>query len=732
MIRIILFVTFLVSVFSFHSSAQTFGKPQNISHVLELIDQKYFDENSELDSLVKVVETELETSSTQLKPLYQLGLGTYLLRHTQEHKQAKELLLSSYNHKDNLPDSLKQYEYEMLDNLGLVYMKLINHDSTKWAYEQALKYLDPEKEKSRMAVLYIKLGGLAMDGFQNMELSKEFYQKAAKLRPFCSGSDTLLVDWHIALGFGRYHFNKQNLDSSEIYFEDLLQTAQKMPITQNKDYVESMGYSYLANIAFDQGKYNEALKYDLLSLELELRNSSPLNLIASYNNLGDDYMLINKQDSAFYYYQLALNLSEEYQSADRKIEVLNNLHEFYAKVGKTKKAYETLLEKNEIEDTLRLHRNNLKYNELLRQYEAEKQEKEIQDQKDQIDLLTAREQLSSLRLTILIVVVVAVLLLGFLYARYRLAIKERKARELEVIGRFKESMTGMIAHDLKNPLSVILGMESEKPSTKQMAKQMLQLVNNMLDVQKFENAEVQLNLEDFSLTALVSEVIEQVRPLLSEKNVTIIPKVESAVGVRADREMIFRVLVNFLTNAIKFSPNNSTIEIEVVQVEKKVEISIHDYGTGIEKSKVAEIFNAYTQVDARKSGGVASTGLGLSFCKLAVEAHGSTILVDSELGKGTSFTFSLPESEEIVDHEKLTESYNEFLVTEMEKGWIQDKLPQLKALKLYQAFEIEEVLEDLEQHKSATIDRWSKEVLDAAYANNREHYDELLRKVSQN
>jgi len=250
-------------------------------------------------------------------------------------------------------------------------------------------------------------------------------------------------------------------------------------------------------------------------------------------------------------------------------------------------------------------------------------------------------------------------------------VNAQKEKLLE-LDNFKEAMTGMIVHDLKNPLNAIIGLSSMNPEDEMMqmvnsaGNQMLNLVLNILDVQKFENTQVKLNLSDASLYELADEANRQVSLLIKQKkqvlNINILPQ----TILNTDAEVTIRVFVNMLTNAIKYTPNGGSISInqeailfneddydkselipDTIKTKFKFQtplclISVSDTGQGIPADKLHLVFEKFGQVEAKKSGGVRSTGLGMTFCKMVVEAHGGAIWIASEVGKGTNFYFTLP------------------------------------------------------------------------------------------
>ena len=251
------------------------------------------------------------------------------------------------------------------------------------------------------------------------------------------------------------------------------------------------------------------------------------------------------------------------------------------------------------------------------------------------------------------------------------------------LDRFKQGMTSMIVHDLKNPLNTILhASDSEiedvrankKGIIKSTGRQMLNLVLNILDINKFEEANIHLNMGNNSLSELFNSAAEQVPFLLEQKNIHLVDKTSKTQTLNCDKEMIERVFVNLLTNAIKYSPHNSAIELQAIAIDSKeipeelkriyfkgknnnqLLITVKDYGAGIKKEAISEVFHKFKQIDAADSGITKSTGLGLTFCKLAVEAHGGQIGVISELNKGTTFWFTLKMSNEIKESKTETSS----------------------------------------------------------------------------
>ncbi len=232
-------------------------------------------------------------------------------------------------------------------------------------------------------------------------------------------------------------------------------------------------------------------------------------------------------------------------------------------------------------------------------------------------------------------------------------------KRLQDLEKLRDDLTHMIIHDLRTPLtSVIMGMQTlemvgdlngEQREMTAIAltggETLLGMINDLLDVEKLESGAMQLDLSSFDVMELVTSAIAQVAPLVESKNLMLLRQVAADLPpLRADANKLRRVLVNLLGNAIKFTSENGTVTIEAHQseIEYSMVFSVRDTGEGIPPESFGRIFEKFGQVESRQSGRVMSTGLGLTFCKLAVEAHGGKISVESQVGHGSTFSFDVP------------------------------------------------------------------------------------------
>jgi signal transduction histidine kinase len=236
-------------------------------------------------------------------------------------------------------------------------------------------------------------------------------------------------------------------------------------------------------------------------------------------------------------------------------------------------------------------------------------------------------------------------------------VNEQKA-QLQALEKMKDDLTAMIVHDLRTPLTVIIGaLESAEPPQgdevtaefMQMAllsgKRLLGMVNDLLDITKMESGEMKLELEEVEVRELAQGALEQAGYLAREKGLELTADLpEGLPRVRLDGDKFSRVLVNLLSNAIKFTPTGGQVRLSarVVEGGKEMEFAVADTGEGIPPDWLERVFEKFGQVESRKSGRRMSTGLGLTFCKMVVEAHGGRIWVESDLGKGSTFRLRVP------------------------------------------------------------------------------------------
>lgn len=232
---------------------------------------------------------------------------------------------------------------------------------------------------------------------------------------------------------------------------------------------------------------------------------------------------------------------------------------------------------------------------------------------------------------------------------------EEQNHKLKILNEQKNELLGIAAHDLRNPLGVIQGFAEmleeqtsdklkEYASTINLASgKMLQLLNDLLDISKIEAGKLDLKLTETDFINLVEQNIKINRYLALNKEIRLFVDYEKApLIVLIDGEKIEQVLNNLIGNAIKYSPRNTTVRVKIFTKNDQLVTQVTDQGQGIPAHELSGIFQPFKKASSAPTGGESSHGLGLAIVKKIIEGHQGTILVESEIGKGSTFTFTLP------------------------------------------------------------------------------------------
>ena len=321
---------------------------------------------------------------------------------------------------------------------------------------------------------------------------------------------------------------------------------------------------------------------------------------------------------------------------------------------------------------------------------------------------------------------------------------EETNEKLRELSQFKESLIQMIAHDMKNPLNAIIGLASVDPSSEknlemihQSGQQIMNMINNMLEVQKFEETNVSLNIKEYKLNDLIDKAIFPLTVFIEAKQIEIKTSVPQKFTILVDGELMIRVIGNLLSNAVKYSNSHSTIDVkgEFCADSKCAIVSITDYGIGIPKDHQEHIFDKYWRgnLSDDQPGGIGSTGLGLTFCKLALEAHGCSISVSSIEGSFTTFSFSLP----IQGHKGSNDQNGQCrfqgpdpsLILKTEADLLSKYYEDLSHLKVHEISKIRKVMKELED--LGVRSKWKEELISATYNANQQLFYSLIKMLRE-
>jgi signal transduction histidine kinase len=231
--------------------------------------------------------------------------------------------------------------------------------------------------------------------------------------------------------------------------------------------------------------------------------------------------------------------------------------------------------------------------------------------------------------------------------------EERDAHSAALADR--DRLLAIFSHDLKGLLNALtlnstIALGSNADSMRKGAAnvrlilgRMDRMISNLLDLARVNAGKLRVVPESLDAAEVAREAVEVFRPLAEEKHLSLnLAETQGPFEARLDHDRVFQVLANFLSNAIKFSPPEGEILVSLATVDRCVQVAVRDFGPGIEKGDLERIFECYRQLDGSD---VTGLGLGLFISKSIIEAHGGRIWVVSRPGGGSTFFFTLPQSE---------------------------------------------------------------------------------------
>lgn len=231
----------------------------------------------------------------------------------------------------------------------------------------------------------------------------------------------------------------------------------------------------------------------------------------------------------------------------------------------------------------------------------------------------------------------------------------RMSQELEHLEASRRDLVANVSHELKTPITAIRahlenlldGVERPDPKTLQVmltqSERLGRLVEQLLDLSKLESGEVALHREEMPLAPVVSQVMSEIDVARSDRGVHLEQDLpDDLPTVDADRERVHQVLFNLVDNAVRFTPSGGEVRIEAHRHNGSVQVRVADTGSGIPPEHLPRLFERFYRVDSARAREDGGTGIGLAIARSVVEAHGGHLEAQSELGKGSVFTFDLP------------------------------------------------------------------------------------------
>ena len=233
----------------------------------------------------------------------------------------------------------------------------------------------------------------------------------------------------------------------------------------------------------------------------------------------------------------------------------------------------------------------------------------------------------------------------------------KSLRAIEIISKTKSDFISSVSHELRTPLTSVKGFSSllvgekfgklPEEARKRLLKidgnvnNLMAIVNTLLDISRIESGKMEVKIAPFKITKLIRDVADFLTPQAQAKKIELSFELAENLNAYLDKNLIERVLINLINNAIKFTPSGGKITLGCVQKDKQAVISVSDNGCGMKEDDLGKVFQEFFRASNPAITQIEGSGLGLSLVKRIIDTHKEKIWVESELGKGTTFSFTL-------------------------------------------------------------------------------------------
>lgn len=597
-----------------------------------------------------------------------------------------------------------------LNNIALAYSSLNKYSEAINSFKEAASICNSEQDFENEAYMLMGIAEI----YQIINDNNTALEYAIKAANIFIHLGINRGQAHTYNFIGTLHKNLNNTNLALVYYEKAYQIFIKDNIND--------GISSITNnlgIVYDElGENDKALDYYEKSLAIAKQNNHRIGEAVALNNIGFLYSKTKSYQKALEAYEQSLKISEEMQDFPSIMNTNNNIswvyyrmgnlnkakeyvnkalsfadknndllflaesHEILSKIsydqGQYKKGYEHQAKQMSINDSLFNINNNEKFVEMQVRFETERKEKEIEILKknDEIkNLQIQRQKNVNIFWLIFSLLLISVAILVFtnlqskkknnkLLLEKNVLLEEANNKLMESEAHLKElnatkdRFFTLIAHDLKNPFTALMGFSEilqnnfenfKKEEIKDLIKiifessqNLYKLLDNLLQWSRSQTGSIQFNPENFPLLPLVKQEIEVLEPLAEKKSIKFVTRVEDHIMVYADKNLVAVIIRNLLNNAIKFSNSEGKITIFSKENERFVSISIADNGIGMDKEEKDKLFRLDTSFSSKGTADEQGTGLGLLLCKEFIEKNAGEISVTSEKGQGSTFHITLP------------------------------------------------------------------------------------------
>lgn len=613
---------------------------------------------SEIDSLNKVLDRNLKPAD-KIQTMFALGKAYYSNMDLDNAIKNNTLLLEYISLHGTKKDSAKVMRY-----LGLVYMKKSLYDKSLGYLMKAQRLYGESGDSSQYATTLMNVG-IIHDYMGNYPMALMYYNKSHDYFEFHkdkTGMANCGINISIVL-------TKQKKYNQAIKY--LLEVSDIYKSTGNEPYLAA-SYMNLALAYKKLKQFDKTLEYMDKAYFIYNKNGEKDNICVYHLNMGEIYLEMKQVEKAGFHLHEAEKLSVIIGSKELAANAYDFLSDYHKAKNDYTKAYEYLLKGKIINDSVLNAQTTEKISQIQYQYEIT--QREADNEHLMKENLNKELQLSKKNTFLFIlsgVIAIIALLVGFLYNQNRIKRRanalleeknnliEKQKDDLVTLNASKDKFLSILAHDIKNPLSTILGIselmytENDKLTKEEkaiftkdihtLATNLFEIINTLLSWAVSQGGLTAINPQNFNIKALAEKSTRNLKTVAKQKSINILVEGSDEIEVYADSNMLLSVMHNLISNAIKFTFKEGEIKV-VIENESTdyAKVSVIDNGIGLTEKSIEKLFRYDKHFLNKGTAGESGTGLGLILCKDFVEKNGGKIWVESEPQKGSKFRFTIP------------------------------------------------------------------------------------------
>ncbi|MEM9984121.1 MAG: tetratricopeptide repeat protein, partial [Bacteroidota bacterium] len=528
-------------------------------------------------------------------------------------------------------------------NLGNIYQKLGDYPAAISCYVKAMEMAEQRNDLRRVATIRNNLGNVYQyEG--DTETALAYYFQALNIVDTLKRSQATKAS--ILTNIGNIYANQNQGELALDYFTRGLLLRAQDPRGQAES------YNSIGDLYHKIGADSMAIVYLEEALRLSLLSGDKERISLLYGALAEVYLGQGQLEMAESYAISSLEIAKELESLGTIKGSAETLAKVSEKLGNFENAYYLSQLSHEMQDSLVNEENR---RALIRQEMAYKYDKQLTLEKEQ------RERQRIIILAVASGLILALVFAILLFNRLKISQQQQKIiarekRRAEQSEKHKEQFLANMSHEIRTPMHAISGMieslkrRDPRPEQKSFLKimeasasRLLVILNDVLDLSKIEAGKLEIELIPTNFQAVLEEVTTLLKGKAAEKGLDLSFAMEAGVpqAGMADPTRLGQILTNLTGNAIKFT-EQGFVQLTLALREQMLLFEVKDSGIGIPAAKQASIFDSFTQAESNTSRQFGGTGLGLSIAQQLVQLHGGEIGVESTLGTGSSFYFTIP------------------------------------------------------------------------------------------